>query len=316
MKAIIIRKTDETIDCDRTNIREQIENLFDDPDILQIKEFKNEESMLQIIHDTLIGVGKPSIGLTVCNIWENKDTIYAGYFIDLTEMVDHSKEIDQETINKIKFNNLGAQITYQHVTSDLIIIKKKLNYTLNGTNISTKTTPDSVEVYDLINTLENVFVKEGVVIDINGNMQTYTYIMNPIEHLMLTDAKYETNYVCHEYEVYTHVMIIVADLREINGKLNKTATLLAGKPVNGTVFVALYKKPEFNEQPPYVGLTINRLNNILKIREKSASFTTGMERSDREYVNFEKIIEIEIDKYSKHPSIEPESIVGELLNIK
>ena len=147
-------------------------------------------------------------------------------------------------------------------------------------------------------------------------MQLYNYIVNPIEHLMLTDKNYEKNYVYHEYEVYTYVMIIIADTRQCCGKTNNTASFLAGKPVNGDVFIAFYKKPEYNENPPYVSVSTDKLNEILSIRKKSPIFTTGMNRSDREYVNFEKIVELECNKHCKHADLNITDIKGELLNIK
>ena len=131
----------------------------------------------------------------------------------------------------------------------------------------------------------------------------------------MQDAEYAKNYVCHEYEVYTYIMIVIAGIREINEPLNEKATLLAGKPVNGNVCVAMYKKPEYNEQPPYVGLSISTLENILKIRQKSSSLTTNMEKSHSDYVNFEKILELEYVKHGDIPGLNAVNISGELLNI-
>jgi len=323
MNAVIIFKTDECIDCDKTNIREQIEDLFDDPNIFQMKEFNDDNSMFELIHKAL---GKPTVGVTASNIWENKDTIFAGYFIDLIETIDLDslKDDDEEKMSKkikeaqkkIQLNVFGSQITSHSVTGNLVIIKKNLSYTTSGNNIKTNTTSSTISPTELLDVLENIFIKEGVVINADGSMSTYKYIMNPVEHLMLTDSNYTENCVCHEYEVYTHVMIVTADTRQINGELNKIATLLTGKPVNGTVFVAMYKKPDYNENPPYVGLSIERLKKILAIRQKSASLTTGMAISEKEYANFDNILELEIEKHSDKPNLLVNEITGELLNKK
>jgi hypothetical protein len=314
MKAAIIYKTEESIDCDRVNIREQFEELFDDPDIFELKEYTDDESMYKLIQDVLgnTSVGVNSLGVTACNIWENKDVLYAGYYIDLTELTHHMSDNSKN----IKLNILGSQITSQHVTGNLVIIKKKLTYLIEDNNVKTNTIMDTINQYTLLDTLENIFIKEGIVLEVSGNMSSYKYIMNPLEHLMLTDNNYEQHYIYHEYEVYTHVMIIIVDVREINGTLNEKATLLAGHPVNGTVFVAMYRKPEYNENPPYISLSMDRLTKILTIREKSASLTTGKERADREYINFDYLLDLECHKHSQKIPLIATQINGEYLNVK
>ena len=306
MLATILYKTDAHLDCDRTNIREQIEDILEDLDNFEFKEFSNEENMFSMIH---LALGKPIHGVTVCNIWENKNTLYEGYFIDITE--------DQLSVHdNINMNMFGSQLTAQHVTGNLVIVKKKLCYTVENNNVKTFTEPDSIYRTELIDMMESIFIKDGIVIDPCGTMNIYKYIMNPLEHIMLSDAQYADHYIYHEYEIYTHIMIIIADTREVNGTPNHIASFLAGKPVNGTVFVATYKKPDYNENPPYISLTLDRLKKILAIRQKSSSLTTGMSSTDKEYINFEKILELEYNKHSNKPSLLLSEITGTLLNLK
>jgi hypothetical protein len=331
MEAAIFYKTDEFIDCDKTNIKEQIEDIIDDPNNMEIVEFSDTNEMFSIIHSKLGSTN----GVTACNIWENIDTIYAGYFVDIAETLDYSKIKDlpedknddvekveqiektlKESCKNTKLNTFGSQITAQSVTGNLIVIKKKLSYTITDNNVKTSMIPGSFSRHELVDMLESIFIKEGVVINSDGQMSLFKYIMNPMEHLILTDNEYEKNYIYHEYEVYTHIMIIIADVREVNAPSNKTASFLAGKPVNGTVYVALYKKPDYNENPPYVRLDIDRLNKILNLRRKSPTITTGMSASDKEYINFEKILNLEIEKHSDKPSMTFEEISGESLNVK
>ena len=326
MKAIILRLTDDRIDCDKTNIREQIVDILDDPNIVQFKEFTDHDSMFNLIYTSL---GKHNIGVTACNIWEDKNYLYAGYFIDMVDMVntnvDHSDNEEimlkniKEAQKKINVNIFGSQLTSQHVVSNLVIIKQKLSYTITNNNIKTETTPTSINsLAEMVNIFESLFVKDGLSVKVDGSIQTYTYIMNPIEHLMLTDNDYEKNYVYHEYEVYTHIIMIVADTREVNGTLNETATLLAGKPVNGNVFIAMYRKPDYNENPPYISLNKVLLTDILSIRQKSSSLTTGLNTTstEKEYINFEKLIDLEKQKHAELPNLLATEIKGELLNIK
>jgi len=324
MKALILHLTEDSINCDKTNIREQIEDILDDPNNVEFKEFTNETSMLGMIHSTL-KLGTRNIGVTARNIYETKYFLYIGYFIDMSELLDYSTitDTDESVMIKnikvqqknLKNNAFGSQITSEHVMSDLIIVKHRLSYTITGTNIKTESTPISINSQnEMIRVFESLFVKTGVVIKTDGSINTYSYIMNPIEHLMLTDPDYSKNYVYHEYEVYTYVMTIIADTREVDGILNHTATLLAGKPVNGDVFVAIYRKPDFNENPPYMNLSINTITDILNIRQRSASLTTGMSTTDKEYINFKKLLELEKLKHKDVPILVATDIKGELLN--
>jgi len=322
MKAAILYKTEERIDCDRINIREQIEDILDDPENLQFKEFSDDNSMFSMIHDAL---GKPNVGVTACNIWENKNTIYAGYFVDIIELIDHGSVKDDseekmmqniKNIHKnIKLNMFASQLSSQHVTGNFVIVKKNLSYVIDNNNVKTDTTHDTLTHSELIDVFENIFIKDGIVINPDGSMSSYQYIMNPLEHLMLTDAQYAEHYIYHEYEVYTHVIMVIVDTREIQGIRNHIGSFLTGKPVNGTIFVAMYKKPEYNENPPYIGLTVDRLQSILSLRQRSTTITTGMTNSDREYVNFEKLLELENIKHADKPLLDLSEITGQLLNM-
>lgn len=320
MKAVVIYKTDDQIDCNRTDIREQIEEFFDDPNNYAVKEFADENGLLHLIHETL---GSTTRGVTVSNILETRDTVYVGFFIDIAETIDYNslgeteEEISkklQEEYKKVKLNIFGSQITSQQVTSNLLIVKQNLLYDITDNNIKTTMSPTTTTKREVMDVCEKIFVKEGLVIEVDGSISSYTYILNPIEHLILSDPEHKDHYIYHEYEVYTHVMMIVTDVREINGQRNVTASLLSGKPANGRVFVAMYRKPDYNENPPYVSLNTDLLKKILSIRSRSTHLTTGMNRTEREYINFEKILELECKKHKDEPVIHIDDIQGESLN--
>lgn len=324
MKVLIINNIEASINCDRLDIRTQLEDLLDDDDNAYFKTFVSDQNLMEIIYETL---DKPS-GVTACNIWEDKHSLYAGYFIDIAEKIDY-EELDNLDLNSdsdlklkkynvdFKSNILGSQITSQHVTSKLIIVKQALSYSRNDNNIKTETTPcDIGSLNNILNIFESLFIKDGVVIKSDGSMHSYKYIMNPLENIILTDPDYEQNYVYHEYEIYTHIIIIIADTRQKNGTLNVNASFLAGSPVKGDVFVALYKKPEYNETPPYVTLSTTLLTDILFIRKKSVSLTTGLNRADREYINFLYLIDLEKKTHSNKLDKNIRDLSGQLLNLK
>ena len=298
------------VDYNRTNIHEQIENIIDDDNNCVFDTYVDKDSLLTIIHNEL---DKPTTHVvSACNIFETKNYLYAGYYIDATDKFDVE---DQNIRSKIVLNDFATQITSHPVISNFVIIKQKLSYKVENNSVQTITDFDTIYKSELIDVLIKIYLKDGLVIHTNGNIDTYQYIVNPIEHLILTDPQYEKHVVLHEYEIYTHVLIIIADTRENNGTLNIKGTLLANNPVNGTIFIAMYKKPEFNEQPPYTSISKNTLESILNIRQKSANLTTNFSKSDKEYVNFEKLLELENLKHSNLPNKNVNNIIGELLNI-
>lgn len=322
MNAAILFMTNEHIDCDKTNIREQIEDILDDPSNFKMVEYTDNESMFMVIHNALsINENTPSdtdkntLGVTACNIWENINTLFEGYFIDIAEIENILPSNAGAKPTTIKLNQFSSQVTSQHVTGALVIVKKKLEYLIAENNVKTTPIPCSFSYNELLDTLETIFIKNGIVIDTNGNCKSYKYIMNPIEHLILSDNDYLEKYVSHEYEVYTHVMIIFAEVGATDQKINEKASFLAGKPVHGTVHVALYKKPEYNENPPYISLSSQTLDTIYEIRRRSSSLTTGMEKSQNEYVNFEKLLDLENKKHGNKSPLKITEITGESLNI-
>jgi hypothetical protein len=304
MKFAILYNTDDYIDHNNVNIREQIDDLLFDPENFELRDYDDEKSLHLMLKDIL---NLDGIGLTVCNIWETKDIIYAGYYIDYTEAKYNSD-------SNIKYNKFASQLTRQNVTSHFVIVKLKLSYSITNNNVRTITIHDTLSEHELLNIFENIFVKNGVVIDVDGKMSYYKYIDNPLEHLILTDKNYDKNYIYHEYEIYTHIIVVVVDVRETSGRINKLGTLLCGKPVNGKIFVGLYRKPDFNENPPYVTLSIERLQNILNIRKKDSNLTTDFSNSDKEYINFDKLLELKLIQHKNLKNKSVSDISGELLN--
>jgi hypothetical protein len=314
MNAAILFMTDQQIDCNKTNIREQIEDILDDSDNFKMTQYTDNDNLFMLIHNTLST--EKTLNVTVCNVWENIGSLYEGYFVDIAEIENQDNQQDNKNKDtKIRLNEFSSQITSQHVTGALVIVKRSLEYLITENNVKTTTKPCSFSYNELLDILESKFIKNGIMIDVDGSIKSYKYIMNPIEHLILTDSDYSKNYVYHEYEVYTHVMVIFAKVNALDEKINEKASLLAGAPVNGSVHVVLYKKPEYNESPPYVSLDPSLLESIFAIRSRGPSLTTGMEKSNGEYINFEKILDLETKKHANKPIIRVDEITGECLNV-
>ena len=318
MKGFILFNTDDILNADNINIRDQINDIFDDPNNLGEISFSTNEEMLTNVSKSL----NDAKGVTVCNLWESRDILYTGYYVDAVDKMNVSEDDEKKTEEirkKIKVNIFSSQISSQNVASAMVVVKNSLTYEIKDNNVKTISTLASIEsVNELTDVLTSIIVKDGVNLKQDGSMHIYRYISNPLEHLMLTVPNCSDIYRYHEYEIYTHVLIIVVDTTvEITKEnLNKKATHIAGKPTYGDVFIGMYKKPDYNFAPPYAGLSISILDKILNIRSRSTEFTTNKSKSDHEYINFEKLLDLENKKYKDHAILDADKIEGEILNLK
>lgn len=329
MNLAVLSKTDEYVDYEASDIREQIEDIIDDPNNIIFEQFKDSDEMYTIISRHL---QTPTVNVTIANIYETYNTIIAAYFIDYSEYVDNTsnenmdenemkerldkyitKNKDNGNKKKIKadLNDFGVQITSHSVSDKVIFVKHRLSYEMDGNKVKTIINADNLSQHELLNMLESLFIKNGIVVSDNGEIKSYKYITNPIDHLIKTDANYQTNYEYHEYEIYTHVLMVFMDTRKNkeNGGLNIKATQLCHRPVYGTVFVGMYRKPEFTEDPPYQSLSEKQFNHILSIRGKNESLTTNFQRTEKEYVNFDKILESEALTHSDKINLPLDQII-------
>ena len=179
MRAFILNFTDEQIDCNKTNIREQLEDIFDEPDNITSIEFTNNNDMLEMIHTAL---NKPMVGVSVCNLWEDKNVVYYGYFIDIMDMTNHSEIANiadnneeimsqkvREAQKKIKINMFASQLSSQNVASNMVIVKQQLSYNIKNNNIQTSAIPCHIShISELINICESIIVKDGIVLYVDG----------------------------------------------------------------------------------------------------------------------------------------------------
>lgn len=308
----IIFMTDEYVDHNKhqnkQNIRNRIQDILEDSDNFQLKSFDGMtddlcatiKKHISIQSDNLVS---NNMCISVCNIYETMDIIYTGYYVSYSQYIDHNMSIEEqkEHARKIKFNSFGSQIASDDVASNMIILKQNLVYDIIDNNIKTATTNDTITNREILDVFESVFVKTGITIDTDGTIEQYSYVGNPIEYLMFSDPDFDKHYVYHEYEVYTHVMIVFVNSDHIEANINEKASLLCGcdNIVKGKAYVALYRKPVYGENPPYVDLNLDRFNKIFGIRTISPELTTGMATNpEKEYVNLDKLLQLEHTKHS------------------
>lgn len=299
----VIRKTDDCVDYKMTNIRGQIEDILDDPNIYQELKLKSdtnqnmERNLLDFISKEIMEKsGKGKITLSSYKIIENKNNILVGYFIDKHEELygKSEKEIEEikNNFDKKDLNSFGSQLTSTNTVSDLYLVKYSLKYTIDKKNIKTEKIMQSLQRHDLENSLFKVFVKTGYILNCDNTLSTYDYIEHPIEHLIITDKEWQKNYRIHEYEVYNRVIILIVDIREKN-TLNLNASCLSGIKTCGTAFVGMFEK-SIDDENTYVDTSKDIMERLIKIRGANKTRTENFSIVDNdEYINFENLVEQE-----------------------
>lgn len=292
MNIIVIDKIDIYIDYYKIDIKEQIEEIILNQDICHTIKIDNtdnndnNENLLKFIYNIL---DNPTIGVSMYNIYESKNYLYVGYYIDYYHYKDHSKIEDSEL--KIELNEFASQITSHQVISKFIIIKNEIKYnTTKEGKIKITTYPINLSLFELKGIIEKIYIKTGITVD-DDKINIFEYVSNPIEHIMLTEKDYEKNYIYYEYEIFIYMIKIFIDKRNEKSKINKKASLLCNEDIKGRAYFALYAKPTYNECPPYIYLNEWRFNKILDICNKSRSLFK-MDIVQNEYYNFDKILEL------------------------
>jgi hypothetical protein len=329
MQIAILRIAEDFIDCDKTNILEQIQDIFCDPTIFELKDIEDEKSKNDIIMDTLLNSvpktlletksdetksDKPKYNVvaTAINIYETDNCIYIGYFISLEDLLK-KQNVTKEDYNS-DINIFASQLTSENVSSDMLIIKYNLSYNITGKNISSSMELTNITENTLANDLVTIFRHRALVVASDGSTGEYFYIRNPLENVIMTDGNYEDYYRYHEYEVFNHQIAVFVDIRENqdNSTLNKLASYISGSKVYGKVLIALAKKPMFNEAPSYVDLTDARFNLIHNLRGRSTKITEKFESTDMNYINFDKLLQVSKKKIEDLPIKSVESFENTL----
>lgn len=347
MKIAIIEKTDEHIDFNKHNIREQIEDIILDPSLLYYKDVNDQNDVHQIISSTLTKHNADNnTKISAVNIYETINVLIAAYFIDHEQFInipsnndnvnDNDKNMNKNKNNtndvdnidikqiinktnkkgiKIDLNEFGVQLTSHSVSNKMVLVKYKLRYKISGkhnNNVQTITDLCDLQHHELLNAIECIFNKTGIRLNENGDMEEYKYITNPLEPLIKIDNNFKQNYIYHEYEIYTRVIMIFVDKRNDNdnSSINVNASMLCQIPIYGNAVVGMYKKPEYTESPPYVSLSLSRFKNILNIRKRGAHLTTGFEKNSINYVNYDKLISLELNKHSNKKIIPIDNIIN------
>lgn len=319
MKVAIIKITDMSIDCDRVDISEQLEEILEDPDVCVFANVSDADSLNELLMNTLMNSiprdkitydkktdtdNKYSVTCSTSSFYESKDYIYTLNYVSLEDIMK-TDSITKDEFNKsgLNTNIFASQLASTMVVSDAVIIRWKLSYDINDSNVSTKTTIDDVSEYLLISDITPVFKHRGLIVTADKDMKYFDYIQQPLENIIMVDADYEKHYRYYEYEVFNHILMVSVDIRSDihNSKYNTIISQLTGSTVYGDVLVSISKRPLFNELPSYIDLSMDLFNNIHFLMSRSHELVKPIATSDTTYFNFFKLLELSKNKYSKLP---------------
>ena len=306
MQLIVVKDTDRSVDCNLSNIEEQLDQILEDQDIIECKKFNNINEMVEIIGSYF--EENSDVVVYGLNDIDEHNNVIIGYFLD-TLVQDESK------VKNIKCNQFASQIITQTecVTGPFIIVKMSMDKErpeeIEENNFSKLFNgfPQDLHLCELRDIILNIYIKVGIVLETDGSMSTYTYTHCPIEPIMKIDQEYEKHYKYDEYEIYNSVLIMIVKLDESEQDLiNKNASYLANKIIKNRVFIGLYKKPFYNESAQYKSLSIETMEKICHLRAIYKGNTPQPMDDIASFISLTKIIdrEYELCKNKKRLEIE------------
>lgn len=236
-------------------------NTTDAQDAMQKIIEKCEFSTDDMIHTTVIK--------------ETKDTIY--YMI---HTIDDQHE-------KTNLNKLAMHMTYgkMRIAGSVGIYKEQINYTNN-------VTLSSVTMKELVEIVRSFFVHCGVIIDVDGKINEFNYIFNPIDWIKEHDSK---NLRFIEFEIFDKIIIMFIELQPVHDSLNEKASIVHGNNVHGKTIFAMRQKPTDIKQCEYEYTdmrieTIDKLISVLSTSQNELK-ETEEDKTNIKIVNFYTILE-------------------------
>jgi len=299
----LLKQCDIAIDHLRNNVLQQIEDIFEDTDYCEQIQFSDHEDMLKRISEH-INDNKKELIISGINLSETKDSLYVLYYIDPPLLdCDHENLIGTNNKSDRKDINLFAsQLAEETVYGNAVICRMKIVYKFNDQNISSTIEPDTVNMQDFVEKIGEKFIKNGIVSNVDGSIDRYKYASNPLEPLMASVADYDKFYRYHEYEFFNMVLQVIVDIREdrCESNINQGSSFICNQIVHGRTWIGMYRKPYFNENPPYISIDHQLLEKIIKIKNYSSTIGTGVSVSPEQYINFYTLVDLECERLPKN----------------
>ena len=204
-------------------------------------------------------------------------------------------ELNGEHTKNLKKNGISNYLTDEisPVYGDTLLIKidsKNDNYTLID-----------VTLHDIITEFTKKFVRNGIMLSVNGDVNEYQYMFNPIDkipHTEIAKFKYE------EVEFFGYFLMVFYNTEATD--YNKIGSQLAMHPLNGDLYIGLREENELDmyHQFSYRELTKSVFNELIELfciyNDKRALCDyeiTHVKGEKRYYRNFYDIIKQRLSKH-------------------
>jgi hypothetical protein len=295
------------IDTDRSveHIKNQLQDLADDFEVcIRCKHKQKGDDLKDSLLEEIVGIlqstspykdmdnGDEMLKMPVeeKNIYEDDECILIAYYVPLSDYLGICTELDKDTVEEHRgiINNIGTSIVDTEAISDVVLVKHDMSYVINREerNVKYSLEPVSLSENNLKYYLLSVYVHEGLMIDADGTLNTYTYTHDIFDAIMNEDAEYADKYRYHEYGIFNHKLHIIVNTQEqqIESNFNEMASVLCGKTVYGRVHCALTRQGDYGEFEPYANLNRNRIDAIYKLKMNFYNFNVT---ADTSYVHFD-----------------------------
>lgn len=246
----VVQKTPCHIDFNKPEeaIKEDIEELLDDEDIVTFHTLESEEEFLLAIKKHI----NPDSGMVTGTKTFIGDVLYQTIFEELSNVVEHSVE---------SLNKLGCQFSDGRKTSKpIIVIKNKI---LEDDKVSF----DNITMTDLDSILRSKFFKKGVIYKENGAQEPYTYSQNHLDNIMLRYGEDFVNKNFQYDELEFGDMIFIVAFNKNAGYINKRMTKIVGQDVYGDAYCSLYYKTDHIKAASYISMSVEMFSKIAYLLE-------------------------------------------------
>lgn len=318
------------IDTDRTNISEQLADIIDDFEVcIRCTCNDDNDSMLESVvkylkntspyssHTNNIPEGEMlDMPVERKNIYENDGVILVAYYVPLTDYLG-VQVLDQSMVddNKKYINTIGSSLVQSYSVSDVILVKYDIKYVVNvetkGIEIGME--PTTLTETSLKHYLTSLFVHTGLIVNVDGTFEEYTYTHDIFDSIMAVDPDYASKYRYHEYGIFNHKLHVIVDTtaNQSDNNFNLYASVLCGKRVYGNVHCSLTKQTEYGDSESYIDLTHDRLTNIHILKLNKYDFTIS---DDGAYVHFDTKLKVSSEYIDPPDSDNLELYTNDVIN--
>lgn len=253
-------------------------------DYITLKEVPNENEMMQIIVDEIVG-NENEYPIHTATIKNKYDDLY------LMCHISPSKEMYEEIKSKsIKFNGIASYLT----DMGLKIYGKAILFKLDMKDGVNKLL--SITLDEITEIFISKFIHKGIILNTDGSMDEFKFIFNPVDWI---PPKEISKYKYYETEILGKVFMLFIDTTAT--AINDTANQIYSQSIKGRVIVGMRNQySDMNDiEVRYEDIDIDTFNKIIKLcndpmqaRELTDDEDTVGQviNGKRTYNNFHKIL--------------------------